>query len=486
MSIKDTIDQISENNAVIKVKTICAVCTNVVVCFRCETLSCKTLVCKECYKKYILTIPIPICMGCGIRLTRYRLVQYFGKKYVDTDEDFVKHREELSFNIEKSLFPDTIQYVELVNKIAEDEKSIQLYHVSCDVLYQRFKIWNMEPWVDSEIREKVTNYRRAIEYRDKIHVSECDKKYYDTLVEYWRDYINYQSQSVAPIRDNSHDKHIIHCIRTNKPLPTHQYQRAKFVKKCTNADCNGYLSTRWKCSTCNVYTCSKCQLIHEGECKQEDLDSIKLIESDSRPCPGCQTLIFKIMGCDQMWCTQCNKGFSWNTGEIIDHMRGFFHNPHFIEYRNRQNTETLDRQCADFIPPKKYEDLYTIAHGLLIDYRVYHNGTLDLRLDYLLNKSTEEYYKSSVLKRLKLIERNQDFIGVCNVFIELLIDRLNVYNTQPELREVVDSDVLALINMYNTMIDRVGKCYNTSVYNCIIYEDGIFKSVRKSKTKSPI
>ena len=41
-------------------------------------------------------------------------------------------------------------------------------------------------------------------------------------------------------------------------------------------------------------------------CKETDIQSANMIKKETRNCPCCGTNIYKIAGCDQMWCTQCH------------------------------------------------------------------------------------------------------------------------------------------------------------------------------------
>ena len=59
-------------------------------------------------------------------------------------------------------------------------------------------------------------------------------------------------------------------------------------------------------------------------------------KKETRSCPSCGTNIFKIEGCDQMWCTQCHTGFSWRTGLKVT---GVIHNPHFYQWQNEGGAE---------------------------------------------------------------------------------------------------------------------------------------------------
>ena len=51
----------------------------------------------------------------------------------------------------------------------------------------------------------------------------------------------------------------------------------------------------------------------------------------------CTAAIFKISGCDQMWCTQCHIAFSWKTGQKVT---GVIHNPHFYQWQRNNGGAT--------------------------------------------------------------------------------------------------------------------------------------------------
>jgi hypothetical protein len=123
-------------------------------------------------------------------------------------------------------------------------------------------------------------------------------------------------------------------------------ERKKFIMKCQAANCPGFLSTQYKCGVCDVYTCSECLDIKSDEqhvCKPENIESAKMIKKDTKPCPTCATRIYKIDGCDQMWCVDCKTAFSWNTGQISNSK---IHNPHYYEYL-RKTQGSVPRDPAD-------------------------------------------------------------------------------------------------------------------------------------------
>jgi len=124
-------------------------------------------------------------------------------------------------------------------------------------------------------------------------------------------------------------------------------EKVIYQKACPQTDCNGFLSNKGVCGICKIRVCSKCNVVKgttkgeiaAHECKEEDIESVKAILKETKPCPRCGTRIHKIDGCDQMWCIYCQdkygKGtaFSWQTGKIE---RGRIHNPHYIEHMQKR------------------------------------------------------------------------------------------------------------------------------------------------------
>ena len=110
--------------------------------------------------------------------------------------------------------------------------------------------------------------------------------------------------------------------------------------KCPADMCRGYIEySTMECGFCRVKVCKICtsslKLGEEHKCKEEEIASAEAIRKDTKPCPKCSSPIFKIEGCDQMWCTQCHFAFSWNTGEEDGDV--VVHNPHFYEWQRQQN-----------------------------------------------------------------------------------------------------------------------------------------------------
>jgi len=112
-------------------------------------------------------------------------------------------------------------------------------------------------------------------------------------------------------------------------------EKRVYVKACPSTGCSGFLNEEFYCGLCTVYVCKKCHEIKDGgnhECNEDTVASVKALKNEAKPCPSCATLISKIDGCDQMWCTQCKTTFSWRTGLREN---GHTHNPHYYEWMRK-------------------------------------------------------------------------------------------------------------------------------------------------------
>lgn len=234
-------------------------------------------------------------------------------------------------------------------------------------------------------------------------------------------------------------------------LRTGQGQRAKtenvFIQKCPDSTCRGFLSTAWKCGLCNKWACPECHEIKglakdaPHTCKPDILATAKLLAKDSRGCPGCGTLITKIEGCDQMWCTQCNTAFSWKTGQKET---GIIHNPHFYDWQRRQNGGVAPRALGDVpcggIPhystvrnavrdlKAKDGEIILSFHRILnhvqhVEIARMHNvfnqnDNEDLRIEYLLGNISKDIIKITVQQREKKREKERAVRRALEVLVQ--------------------------------------------------------------------
>ena len=149
-------------------------------------------------------------------------------------------------------------------------------------------------------------------------------------------------------------------------------QRREFIMKCADETCRGFLSTNYKCGTCEKWTCTQCLVVIGTDkdaphtCDANTVETAKTIKSETRPCPKCGTRIFKIDGCDQMWCVMegCGTAFSWNSGHVVT---GTIHNPHYYEWLRRTGGGAPAREVGD-IPCGGLPAIYHMVNAIRSTY----------------------------------------------------------------------------------------------------------------------
>lgn len=119
-----------------------------------------------------------------------------------------------------------------------------------------------------------------------------------------------------------------------------QQPKESVAGPCPAPECKGFvMAPSFACGTCSIKVCRKCMepkesgddasTTKEHTCDPGAIETYKLLRKDSRACPGCGALIFRISGCYQMWCTQCRTAFNFHTGQIE---QGVVHNPHYFNW----------------------------------------------------------------------------------------------------------------------------------------------------------
>ena len=358
-------------------KEICSIC--------CETINisnrkdikclyCNYVACRECVTQFLLVnINEPNCMNCKKVWNREFLCNNFTKTFINND--YRDYRQQLLLDKEKALLPATQIIVEAMNNKEKLVKSLDEYLIEVS--------------------------RKKQEFYDEIKFNE------------------------AIINGSTYNK-----------------QKKVFIKKCGVENCRGFLSEQWKCGICDTTTCNKClELLNQEQdqehiCKEENIESAKLISKDSKPCPKCAALIFKIDGCNQMWCVVCHTAFSWATGQIETSR---IHNPHYYEMLrnmsangeiprepenicNDDNTGMPDNHQIQRLLRSKINDLEynTFSKQILsITRQIFHilydhpntfqekydKSKRELRIKYLMNNITEEEWKKELQRKEKKYEK---------------------------------------------------------------------------------
>lgn len=302
----------------------CQVCCENDTIVDCD--GCDLKACKMCCERYLLeSHDDPHCMGCRTGWSRVFLMSNFTKTFVT--KKLKCHREDVLLDREKSLLPSSQGYVDRYLHEKEMMKTKR------------------------EIREEVK--------RIDITIKELNDKLYDASFTY--SIINDELKELRFLRHT-------HCetIRDiNGSSPRDGVERIGI--KCPLDACRGYLCESSVCGVCEKKVCKKCmeELVDNHECNPETVETMKAIMKESRACPGCGTMVSKVDGCDQMWCTisTCHTAFSWRTGKQI---AGKIHNPHYIQFQNENVIGGMARDLRD-IPcggMPEYREVVTALYGL--------------------------------------------------------------------------------------------------------------------------
>jgi hypothetical protein len=205
-------------------------------------------------------------------------------------------------------------------------------------------------------------------------------------------------------------------------------EKKEFVMQCQVENCKGFLSTGYKCELCDAKTCPKCIEVIEDdhECKPDSIASAEMIKKDTKPCPKCSIRVYKIDGCNQMWCVQCNTPWDWVSGKIVN---GTIHNPHYYQFLQKQNAGVMPRNPGDvvcgglpeiwamnqllhgldqsFLPIVRFIQINVFAiHRIIVDVRFriideraqnrFEPQLTDSRIRYMLNRSSEEEFRQEI------------------------------------------------------------------------------------------
>lgn len=337
--------------------------------------------------------------------------------------------------------------------------------------------------------------------------------------------------------------------------------KKQFVQKCRNSDCKGFLSTQWRCGLCKHYSCSDClevlglirpRTAHAEEpthgtagagagagaaagagadteiderneedphiCDPNTVATVSLLKRDTKPCPSCQTPIFRIEGCDQMFCTVCNTGFSWKTGRKET---GIIHNPHYFEWRNRDTaraeveeghccednglthhfSERTDRSIrllnATQMELPEYEHFHRqnplltdakafrnicrwIMHVTIIDLpRFQTNDTednLQIRVQYMRNRLSEETFKRKIQQVDKQRSKHREYYSIISMTTAAATDIMKRFgyvieqlaNNNMSVMQIMettfDLENARLIAYSNDRLEEISKAFKSVQY----------------------
>lgn len=423
--------------------------------------------CKTCCETYILSETIPKCMNttCAKEWSRKFIREKFTNVFINTK--FKNHLEEILFDQEKALMPAT------------------------------------QPIIEEKIRKE--NIRKEMAVLDDLIQDLYTQK-----------------------------RQLERTIYTNQ-IDTSSKKASNYVRACSAEGCRGFLSSQWKCGICEQWTCPDCHELKganrdcEHTCNPDSVETAKLLAKDTKACPKCQAKIFKIDGCDQMWCTQCHTAFSWKTGAIQTNI----HNPHYYEWQRKNGGaprvagdiecgQELNHNTADHIKNavikgrhvrfiRYYDDKYDwnmryhqiqgkalqlteIIRRTIHNHRAempqfrtnYLEKNQELRVQYLCNEIDEDTFKILIQRNDKKHRKNNEISQVIQVSITAvtdivlrIIDNLKKTTTGQDNFDEIYNELNGVREYCNEIFKDIA-----FAYGCVQYgfdDDFYFKSVPKVK-----
>jgi hypothetical protein len=282
---------------------------------------CDVAACTTCTQKYLLSsTEDPHCMGCRKAWTREVMDSILLTTWLNGE--YKKHRENVLLDREKSRLPAAQLVIERQKRVAE-------------YMPQRIALTN-------EIRELQERIRTLTEQLGSVEVImarlRAGQEPYTTR--------NAEGKEVA--------------------------ERRAFIMPCPADGCRGFLSQAYKCGVCDVFVCADCREVKGLDrdaahtCKAENVESVRLIKKDTKPCPDCGVNIHRVSGCSQMFCTVCHISFDYNSGKKVTN--GAIHNPHYYEYLRNMNGGVMPRAPGDIPCGAHLPNAWTFQRDVLGKY----------------------------------------------------------------------------------------------------------------------
>lgn len=383
---------------------------------------CDFVSCKACVSKFILmSNDEPKCMSCK-KLFDREILSMISATFVRVH--LKKHREDILLEREMSMMPSTQAYVE--QELAKRER-LQLLK---SLMEERQSLLRRLKSIDDMCRD----IQRMNSHADSFGIRQDEKR--------------------------------------------------QFIHKCSHNSCEGFLSSSWMCGICKMYTCSQCNApLQEGRrathvCNPEDVETMRLLKTECKKCPGCAQFIHKISGCDQMWCTSCHTTFSWKTGLKVN---GTIHNPHYYDFQRQNNTRgrnlgdvpcggmpnlrelmvSLRSNAASQDMIRFYNAVHRMINHLsevILPMYPYnenaHDTNRDLRVQFMIGDFSKDVLKIKLQQREKRAEKKRDVHFILDMIVTTMTDLLRQSIIHKDFNDKMDL-IKSLVSYANDSFSKV-------------------------------
>jgi hypothetical protein len=443
---------------------------------------CEFSACRVCTERHLLTRTEPQCMDCGKAWSRPHLAQAMTVKFMTTE--YRAHREKIAFSKERLLLPaaqERMMEIRANKQLANT--LIAEYHVMTEALRtQHAVIQRLSKAYNAIILKPNPDVHQRQRYADQIAVEHNRHNQINLEMHHMRTRIIELRAGRADPSDNTRHRRALH-------------------RACPQSECKGFLDENWECGLCSANVCPHCRVLITGahSCSPNDMESAKVIDAETRACPKCSVGIYKLDGCDQMWCTQCHTAFSWRTGAIETKI----HNPHYHEWR-RQNAENgrqagevqcgraLDQEFVNsmrrisnrLFNPAEMKSVMDDLTGMFSILRLFGlligadedaaEAQFLLRTKFLHGRMTDEEFQKAVLRKEDEVEYTRELVKLYDTFVHAMVDILYrlasdlrdmaVYDEfEPPVIDIVHSMVRPRINIYKremrSLVDYINACF---------------------------
>ena len=447
---------------------------------KCE--SCNEKVCKQCVMHWLKERTNITCPCCNVVWTTDFCFKNVSIKISDKYKEI---HTDLLFKIEQTFIAETQPFIQIEKMYHDAQKQLKEameYRSMClsVPMIKQHRRPNALTWKNDERTKEIAKNYRKEEYINIL----------DEQIRQLRYRVNQLSECLM-------DHHDIGVLNQNLQCDIHvETRKEKISFPCPVNECRGYImSYTGKCGMCEIVVCRKCHVIitdDNHECKNEDVETVKMIHDQSKPCPKCYTRISKIDGCDQMFCVHCKTAFSWNTGKVET---GRIHNPHYYDELRRINNGIVPREPGDnpanvpqnpacqeiarvfhvFRSDGRTDQVVRDNYNTLVREYLYQNATLmrygdvdenttfhtnfKYRLKYLKNEISEEKFKSFIYSNFKLQKCRREVNHLVNEYLNINRIVLNSMHNcfRPHLDERVFKD---LYKLYSELFDEYKSKYN--------------------------
>lgn len=397
----------------------------------CECGTCKYKACDACMKTYILSgMGVAKCMNveCNQPFSTAVLISSLTKKWVI--KEYIPFLGKAMVDHERSLIPETMKLAQRTREFEEAERKHR--KINAAVLAQR-RITNHVNTQDEytaneeKVKELLAKSRRLLYEKDQAMKRMGNEKWEMTKV----------------------------AKGQKKPEKPKVY-----LQGCPSGECRGLIDVSGVCGICHTRVCNVCRCIipidnAQHVCDPSAIASVQEIQKTTKPCPKCASPIYKVDGCDQMWCTECHVTFSWSKG-IIEN--GRTHNPHYFAWLRSQSGGAEiprtpgDEDCVTVDAMENYitnglfrhtspDDDVTLAQ--FIEVRACHTQTSgtgdvnrvfsiridlrDLRVQYILGNIPEDKWMKKVIVLHRTIKYHEFTAGIFQTFHAILEDLIRAY-----------------------------------------------------------